>query len=240
MRTRSVGNIVDEVEEIAALGYERVWFADDCFTLNRRHLLEVCREIERRRLSVGWECLSRVDTMDSEVALNMKRAGCIRVFFGIESGNDSVLGIMNKHISTDQAKRAVEVANAAGLETGAFFIVGYPGETDRTVLDTVRFASSLPLDYLSFTLPYPIPGTPLYERVKGDGVSIEDWEEPRNYRLIRHKLLYASGFSETKLKFAVAKAQVQFRAHRLLGDAGYSVLGKPLEPLTDWVFERLR
>ena len=210
MRIRSVNNIVDEVEEIAELGYDRVWFADDCFTLNRSHLLGVCGEIVRRGVDVGWECLSRVDTMDAEVAEGMKRAGCIGVFFGIESGNDSVLNIMKKRITTAQAKHAVYEAKAAGLKVGAFFIVGYPGESDKTVLDTVRFASGLPLDYLSFTLPYPIPGTPLYERVKGKGVSIEDWEEPKNYRLIRHKLLYASGFSEVKLKFAIGKAQAQF------------------------------
>ena len=69
MRTRSLGNIVDEVEEIAVLGYDRVWFADDCFTLNRNHLLDVCGEITRRNLDVGWECLSRVDTMDAQVAV---------------------------------------------------------------------------------------------------------------------------------------------------------------------------
>lgn len=240
MRTRSVGNIVDEVKEIAALGYERVWFADDCFTLNRNHLLDVCGEIVRRGVKVGWECLSRVDTMDAQVAEGMKRAGCIGVFFGIESGNDSVLGIMKKKITTAQAKRAVYVAKAAGLKVGAFFIVGYPGESNRTVLDTVRFASGLPLDYLSFTLPYPIPGTPLYERVKDQGVSIEDWEEPKNYRLIRHKLLYASGFSEGKLKFAIGKAQAQFYGRRYLGRVGYGVLGWPFERLTDFAFERMR
>ncbi len=240
IRSRSVSNIVDEVEEIAALGYDRVWFADDCFTLNRYHLLDVCNEMVRRKVDVGWECLSRVDTMDKEVAEGMKRAGCIRVFFGIESGNDSVLGLMNKHITTSQAKNAVYAAKAAGLKTGAFFIVGYPGESNKTVLDTVRFASGLPLDYLSFTLPYPIPGTPLYERVKDKGVYIEDWEEPKNYRLIRHKLLYASGFSEGKLKFAIGKAHAQFYGRKYLGKMGYSVLGKPFERLTDFTFEVLR
>lgn len=240
VRSRSVANIVDEVEQIQAMGYDRVWFADDCFTLNRRHLLKVCGELTRRGVDVGWECLSRVDTMDLEVAEGMKRAGCIRVFFGIESGNDSVLGIMNKHITTAQAKSAVHAAKAAGLKVGAFFIVGYPGESNKTVLDTVRFASSLPLDYLSFTLPYPIPGTPLYERVKDKGVSIADWEEPKNYHLIRHKLLYAAGFSENKLKFAIAKAQAQFYGRRYLGATGYEVLGKPFESLTDWAFTKMR
>ncbi|MCW3996542.1 MAG: B12-binding domain-containing radical SAM protein [Candidatus Bathyarchaeota archaeon] len=239
MRTRSVDNIVDEVEEITALGYDRVWFADDCFTFNRWHLLDVCSELIKRHVKVGWECLSRVDTMDTEVAHAMKRAGCIRVFVGIESGNDAVLRIMNKHITTSQARQAVYAAKAAGLEVGAFFIVGYPGENDETVLDTVRFASALPLNYLSFTLPYPIPGTPLYAQVKDEGVSIDDWEEPKNYHLIRHKLLYSSGFSEIKLKFAIAKAQAQFYGRKILGRRGYSAFGKPFESLSDWVFKRL-
>lgn len=240
MRSRSAENIVDEVGEVDRLGYERVWFADDCFTLNRKHLLDVCNEMVKRGVGIGWECLSRVDTMDAEVARAMKRSGCIRVFFGIESGNDSVLGLMNKKITTSQAKEAIYTAKAAGLKVGAFFIVGYPGENDKTVLDTLRFASGLPLDYLSFTLPYPIPGTPLYERVKGEGVVIEDWEEPKNYRLIRHKLLYVSGFSEFKLKFAIVKGQVQFYCRRYFGRFGYVLFGWPFEVLTDWVFKKMR
>ena len=104
----------------------------------------------------------------------------------------------------------------------------------------MSFASGLPLDYLSFTLPYPIPGTPLYERVKDKGVAIEDWEEPKNYRLIRHKLLYAAGFSEGKLKFAIGKAHAQFFGRRHLGRVGYSVLGNPFERLTDAAFEIMR
>jgi anaerobic magnesium-protoporphyrin IX monomethyl ester cyclase len=237
MRSRSVDSSVGEVEQIKALGYSRVWFADDCFTLNRTHLLNVCNELNRRGVDIGWECLSRVDTMDVEVAERMKRAGCLRVFFGIESGSNSVLGLMNKCITTAQAKRAVYSAKSAGLKVGAFFIVGYPGESNKTVLETVHFAAGLPLDYLSFTLPYPIPGTPLYERVKDKGVAIDDWEEPKNYRLIRHKLLYASGFSERKLKFAIGKAHVQFYGRKYLGKVGYSILGKPFERLSDGAFE---
>jgi anaerobic magnesium-protoporphyrin IX monomethyl ester cyclase len=240
IHTRSVTNIVDEVAEIAGLGYDRVWFADDCFTLNSRHLLAVCEELSRRRLDVGWECLSRVDTMNGEVATAMKHAGCVRVFFGIESGNDSVLEIMNKRINTSQAEHAVRAAKAAGLQAGAFFIVGYPGESDKTVLDTIRFASKLPLDYLSFTLPYPIPGTPLYERVKTGGVSIEDWEEPKNYHLIRHKLLYTAGFSEAKLKFAILKGQAQHYGRRLFGRSVYDLLGAPFEGLTDYAFKHMK
>ncbi len=237
-RTRSPTSIVDEVESVASYGYDRVWFADDCFTLNREHLIRVCDELIRRGVDVGWECLSRVDTMDRQVADKMKQAGCVRVFFGIESGNDDVLAVMNKRITVAQARHAVYAAKAAGLQVGAFFIVGYPGENDASVLDTVRFASGLPLDYLSFTLPYPIPGTPLYERVRGNGgVAVDDWEEPKNWSLIRHKLLYGSSFSEAKLKFAIGKAHVQFYGRKFLGKRGYAAVGVPLERLTDLAFK---
>jgi anaerobic magnesium-protoporphyrin IX monomethyl ester cyclase len=240
-RTRSPSNIVDEVESIASFGYDRVWFADDCFTLNRAHLIGVCDELIRRSIDVGWECLSRVDTVDREVARKMRQAGCVRVFFGIESGNNNVLSLMRKQITVEQARKAVYAAKDAGLQVGAFFILGYPGESDETVLDTVRFASGLPLDYLSFTLPYPIPGTALYERVRGNGgVMADDWEEPKSWGLIRHKLLYVSSFSEGKLKFAIGKAHLQFYGRRFLGEKGYGVVGVPFECLTDVAFKLMR
>jgi anaerobic magnesium-protoporphyrin IX monomethyl ester cyclase len=240
-RARSAGNIVDEMESIVGLGYDRVWFADDCFTLNRGHLLSVCDEMVRRGVDLGWECLSRVDTMDREVAVKMRKAGCVRVFFGIESGNDRVLGLMNKQVTVEQAKRAVYAAKAAGLQVGAFFIVGYPGESNGTILDTLRFASGLPLDYLSFTLPYPIPGTALFERVKGNGgVAVEDWEEPKSWSLIRHKLLYEAGFSEAKLKFGIGKAHLQFYGRKFLGERGYGLFGLPFERVTDAAFKLMR
>jgi len=240
-RARSASNVVDEVEEIVGLGYDRVWFADDCFTLNRERLMDVCVELVKRKVDVHWECLSRVDTMDREVAAAMRRSGCVRVFFGIESGTDEVLGLMRKQITVEQARRAVYNAKDSGLKVGAFFILGYPGESDETVLDTVRFASGLPLDYLSFTLPYPIPGTALFERVKGNGgLVVEDWEEPKNWALIRHKLLCNSGFSEAKLKFAIGKAHIQFYGKRFLGKRGYSVVGSPFERATDMTFKLMK
>ena len=121
---------MDEVEDIISLGYDRVWFADDCFTLNRERLMDVCNELVKRRLNVDWECLSRVDTMDHEVTERMKHAGCVRVFFGIESGSNSVLSLMRKQITVEQARKAGYNAKAAGVEGGGFFNIRYPREAD--------------------------------------------------------------------------------------------------------------
>jgi len=168
----------------------------------------------------------------------MKQAGCVRVFFGIESGNNSVLALMNKQATVSEARDAVEVVKLAGIQAGAFFIIGYPDETESTVLDTVRFASSLPLDYLSFTLPYPIPGTSLYERMKDRLVS-EEWREPKHRHLIEHKLVYDSSLSESKLKFAILKALAQFRLRKYLDSHVYWFVGEPFEHLTDCIFRLL-
>jgi anaerobic magnesium-protoporphyrin IX monomethyl ester cyclase len=237
-RARSAEKVVDEVEEVAALGYDRIWFADDCFTLNRGRLVEVCDEIVRRGLEIGWECLSRVDTLNRETAQKMKAAGCIRMFFGIESGNDAVLKIMNKQITTKQASDAVQACKREGIKAGAFFILGYPGENAQTIHDTVKFASSLPLDYLSFTLPYPIPGTPLHKRLT-DKLFCDEWEEPKNLQMVKHKLLFDSQVSELKIKFAILKGMGQFYIRKYLGEKGYAVAGKPLESASDWIYQKM-
>lgn len=238
-RTRSAVNVVEEMENVKALGYERVWFSDDCFTLNKKRLLGICEEIVRRGVDIEWECLSRVDTIHQDTAAMMRKAGCVRIFFGLESGNDAVLKLMNKQASAGEAKKAVLTTKAAGIHVGAFFIVGYPGETDQTILDTLRFASSLPLDYLSFSVPYPIPGTALYERTK-ENIEFEDLDQPKHLSLTDHKLIYRSSFSEAKLKLAIVKGSAQFKLRKKLGDGGYRVLGMPFERLTDYAFTLLR
>jgi len=213
-RERSAQNVVDEVEEALNLGYDRISFGDDVFTLNCRRVLEVCEEIRRRGLQFKWECLGRVDSMELSTALEMKKAGCTRIYFGIESGNDEILKLMQKKITADQARHAVEAAHQAGLEVGAFFILFYPGETDETVLATLRFATSLPLDYLGLSMPYPLPGTALYDRVK-DQVKRE-WRSGESV-FGSHVLIYKSDFSEAKMWFGIIKGHAQFRLKRRLG-----------------------
>lgn len=236
-RARSARNVVDELEEISRLGYDYVWFSDDCFTLIPKRIVKICEEIKSRELDLSWECLSRVDAFDLEMAKEMKAAGCERVFFGIESGDDGILREMKKGTDVSQAKRAVEAAVKAGLKAGGFFILGYPGESNSTILRTIRFATRLPLDYVSFSLPYPIPGTGLHDKVK-DKLREQDWRYSA-WRLIDHSLLYHSEFSEFKLKFAIAKAAVQHRIWKHVGNRGYALVGVPFEAMTDIMFRSL-
>jgi anaerobic magnesium-protoporphyrin IX monomethyl ester cyclase len=235
-RERSSENVLDEVEEALALGYERIHFADDVFTLNKSRILQICKDIRDRGLDFKWECLGRVDSIDRTTALAMKSAGCDRIFFGIESGDETTLRLMGKRISLEQAVGAVEAARSAGLKTGAFFILCYPGENDDSVLKTIRFATSLPLDYLSFTMPYPLPGTRLFERVKIKAA--RDWDG-RTSPLSDHTLTFESEFSEAKMKFAILKGHVQFGLRKRLGRGAFLV-NRPFEMLTNRIFRVMR
>jgi anaerobic magnesium-protoporphyrin IX monomethyl ester cyclase len=234
-RSRSPGNVLDEVEEAVALGYDRISFADDVFTLERDRVLVLCEEIDRRGLRFAWECLGRVDRFDAELAARMRAAGCDRVFFGIESGVDRVLRLMNKRTTAAQARSAVVAAHAAGLQTGAFFILCYPGETDETVLETLSYARSLPLDYLGLTVPYPLPGTGLRDRVGGR--MTRPWR-PGVRLLPRHELTYAGEFSPVKVRAALLKGRAEFETGRRLGRFAPAALHL-IAPATDALFRRL-
>ena len=235
-RERTADNVVDEIEEALKLGYESIFFVDDCFTLNKVRVLKICDEILERGLDFEWECLSRVDGISVGLAKKMKQAGCRRIFFGIESGNDGILKIIGKGFTIEQARKTVENVVSAGIDAGAFFIVGYPGEADQTILDTIDFSTSLPLEYLSYTLPYPIPGTGLYEKVK-DKLTSEDWVRSK-YGFTDHSLIYKSQFSNTKLKFAIAKGLAEFKIKKKLGKSSW-IIYKPFKKITDYIFKHL-
>jgi len=235
-RARSAASVLDEVEEALSYGFERIHFADDVFTLDRRRLMDICAEIKRRGLRFGWECLGRVDSVDAETAAAMKRAGCERIFFGIESGSDATLALMNKRITVEKAQRAVEAARSAGLSAGAFFILCYPGEDDETVLTTLRFATRLPLDYVSFTMPYPLPHTALYDRLANQVT--KEWVPPE-HQIVDHVRIYDGEYSQAKMRFAILKGRVEFFLRHRLGRAAPLIVN-PLEIATDVIFRLMR
>jgi len=235
-RERSAGNVVAEIKQSLALGYDRISFADDVFTLRKKRVMEVCEEIKQHGLHFYWECLARVDTLDDATYVEMFRAGCRRVYFGIESGDDGVLKLMNKKITAAEARHAVLAAHQAGLEVGAFFILFYPGETNQTVLNTLHFATTLPLDYIGLTMPYPLPGTALYERVKP---KIKREWHPGESVFGSHVLIYNADFSEAKMWFGIIKGHAQFEIKRRLGKLAPFFL-KIFEKTTDWLFMRIK
>ncbi len=169
-RMRSPKNVVDEMEMLQKkYGESQFTFYDDAFTVNRDHVLKMCEEIKARKLKVTWDCETRVDYVDQELLQTMKNAGCLAVWFGVESGSEKILGQMNKKTKKDQIREAFKMTQKTGMMVIASAIIGFPGETEETAWETINFIKELNPDDIGFYVATPYPGTPMYELVKKNG-----------------------------------------------------------------------
>ena len=179
VRLRSPGHIFDELLLLARLGIHNVHMYADLFTVDRRQVVGLCELVIEAGLKVRWTCNSRVDFVDEELLRLMARAGCWTISWGLESGSEEVLRRVRKGTNLDQAEQALRWARAAGIRNWGYFIIGLPGETEKTIRQTIRFAKRMPLDIALFHIAAPYPGTPFYHQVIANGWfrSGTRWEE---------------------------------------------------------------
>ena len=178
-RMRSPKNVVDEMQLVHdKYGVDQVTFYDDAFTVDRNRVMKICDELQSRKLHMTWDCGTRVDMVDRELMKTMHAAGCFAVWLGVESGSEAILGAMNKRIKLDQTRQAYKTAHDVGLMTIANVVLGFPGETEQTARETIRFVKELNPDDVGFYVATPYPGTPMYEQVKKNGwLRITDFDK---------------------------------------------------------------
>jgi radical SAM superfamily enzyme YgiQ (UPF0313 family) len=181
-RTRSAESVLNEWEIlIKDHKISEIEIVDDNSALDVPRLIKICQEIIKRGLVVPWATYSgvRVDHPDSlKLTKLMKKAGCYRVGFGIESGSDEILKKIEKRITTRQTKKAVKTAKKAGLTTIGFYMFGNIDETRETMQKTINFSEKLDTDFAQFTICTPFPGSSLYNQVLAKGkLLITDWNE---------------------------------------------------------------
>ena len=169
VRIRSPQLILEELKLLAELGVHHVHMYADLFTVNREQVVELCRLIIESGLKVNWTCNSRVDYVDEEMLQLMGRAGCWYITWGIESANEEILKRARKGYRKEQAAQALKWARAAGIRNWGFFIIGLPGETEATIVETIAYAKALPLDICLFHIAAPYPGTPFFYEVMQNG-----------------------------------------------------------------------
>ncbi len=172
-RRRSARNIVDEIEYLVndfKIREIHIW--DDNFTLMRKHVVEFCREVLRRKLDLTFACPNgvRIDTLDKELLRLMRRTGFYSITFAIESGSQKILDRANKKINLKVIPEKLKIAKKLGFIIPSFFIFGLPGETYTTARRTIQFAKSLPLDTAVFFIAKPLPGSKLFD----------DWRQENN------------------------------------------------------------
>lgn len=178
-RARSAGNVVDEMElHVRQHGINDIKFFDDTFTVDRNRVVAICEEIRRRNLAVTWAARARVNTVDYDLLKLMRDSGLRSLSFGIESGNQRILDILQKGITIEQVVSAVGHCRKLGIEVLGDFILGNPGEKREEALETLSLARALCLDYAQFTIMTPYPSTKLYAMGLEKGIIKKDyWRE---------------------------------------------------------------
>lgn len=169
-RGRSAENVVDEIEQVIKdFRIKEIHFLDDSIAVDKNRLEGICDEIIKRKLDIQWATPNGVAVwmLDENLLLKMKKAGCYRLTFGLESGNKQILHqFIGKNYDHFQARETIKFASTIGIWTVGTFIIGFPYETMQQIKDTITFAVSTDLDFAVFYIANPFPGTPLYEIYK--------------------------------------------------------------------------
>lgn len=188
VRKRSPENIIDEILHLVKdKGINYFWFDDETFGTDKKWLNNLLDLMNDNAVAehCSWSANSRVNIADVEMYKKMRKAGCHRVSFGIESGDDSILQDAKKGFNVEKAIGAINKAKSAGLQIGAFYILGHPNETLKQVLKTIRLAARINAQDSSIGIMIPYPGTEIYEMAKkglGGYTSLsKDWDRYTKY-----------------------------------------------------------
>lgn len=174
----SPDRIIDEMEELVKrYGVKEIYFDDDMFTGNKKHVLEFCKRIKERGLKINWSVMGDAMVCDEEMLAAMADAGCVAMKFGVESGDYRVLKEINKPVKLDRVERVCDKANSLGIKTHATFSFGLSGETHESMENTFQFMNRLNVDTLQVSITTPFPGTRFYQKAKEKGHLLsEEWE----------------------------------------------------------------
>ena len=176
-RARSPKNIVDELEYIKNVYHaDSFTFYDDTLTLDKNRIFKICDEIKAKKIGIPWDCQTRVDQVSKEILAKMKETNCQQVFFGVESGCQTILDAVNKRTTVEQNEKAIRMAKEAGLFVSISIIIGYPGETRELRKQTLDFIRRAEPDDVYLCVATPYPGTELRRVVEQMGLKMStDW-----------------------------------------------------------------
>ncbi len=176
VRWHSPDYFVEQLELLYRKGVNFFYFSDDTLTLKKSAVIETCQKILAKGLNIRWYAISRVDQVDEEILYWMRRAGCIQISYGVESGSDTIRKHLNKNISAEQIKRAFHLTTSFGILARAYFIYGCPGETSQTIQESIDLINEIKPFSVIFYVLRLFPGTALYSDLKArTGLTDDVW-----------------------------------------------------------------
>lgn len=168
--SRSAANVVDEMEMLHnKCGIQFVIFTDDIFSVNQDRVIKICGEILKRDLKILWGFETAVNFVSSELLTMAKKAGCRCILYGVESASKIVLSNVNKTIKEEDVLNAFRMTKEAGIVAGAFLMVGNPGESEKSINETIKLLRKIRPDIILPQIAMITPGTKLYEIAKSKG-----------------------------------------------------------------------
>lgn len=224
LTTRTPEQIVAEIKELKRLfGIKSLRFIDDTFTVVPSRVIAICKLMIEEKVNLQWSCLSRADTLNEEMLQWMKKAGCKRVYIGVESGSQRILDYYKKRVNVDDALANIKLCHKIGIETMGFFIVGVPEETREDFEQTLKFAIKSDLTFAVVFELIPYPGTPLFPLLK----------DKINFSLMPYKNEYKD--PELRQRFHKWEKEFYFRFYfrpKYIARSAWRALSRPLETLT--------
>ncbi len=222
-RRRSAKLVVDEMENIQQnYAVDTLWFVDDVFTVSHKWMQEFRDEVVKRAIRMPFECITRADRLNDETLALLKESGCFRVWIGAESGSQKIIDAMDRRVSVEQVREMIQLAKKHHIQSGTFIMLGYPGETEADIEETIHHLKVSDPDLYTITVAYPIKGTPLYAEVEERFVKQLDWDKSTD-RDIDFKRTYRRKYYD----FALRRLYNEVAYHKgVLNKAASSKLAK--------------
>lgn len=221
IRCRSVENVMEELRIIQRQGYKEVFFRDETFTFYKKRNKRICEKMIEENMNLTWVCNARVGTVDKEIMMLMKKAGCHMIKLGVESGVQTILDTIEKGIDLEMTRKTFKWAHEVGIDIHAHLMLGSPGETKETVRQTIDFVKKVEPATVTFGICTPYPGTKLFRQVAENYPEIEDGSSC-DLNKIHTKAFFNETFTsltKKELEISVHKAYRSFylRPSYLLG-----------------------
>lgn len=182
VRFYSLNSIIQNIEILVNIyGIKWIAFVDDLFTINRQRVINLCNMIIEKKLKFRWSCLTRVDKIDEELIIIMKKAGLYSIIFGVESGNEKIRELDNKRITNNQYSYIIELCRKHNVKTLNTYIIGHPEESYKQMFQTIFYSLKLNSDLAHYQLMSPLPGSPIFIRAVKEGI----FDEGAWYKYLR-------------------------------------------------------
>lgn len=195
-RTKTGLQIFQEVDHLYRHhGMRRFNFMDSEFGANKKSAVDFCNLVIQGGLSIRFDIKNRIEFQNEDLLALMKKAGCERVFYGIETADPRLQKVINKNLDLEKARKAIEVTKRHGMKVLLYIMVGIPGETDESLRLSAKFVAETKPDGISWGLLFPEVGSPWYDELKRTGKLLEpDWKTYRQHdRLTFEHDVYRSG-----------------------------------------------